>query len=168
MGEQGVKYGPDLTGIGSIRSEQDLLEAIIYPSSSISRYYERVLVETKEGESGGLILRDTRDQIILSNAPGVEVNVPIKEIKSAKYSNVSLMPEVFDDLFKPQEIADLVVYLTTEKLSTDLDLDDNKKGDKDVIPPHIPIDLPGLHAYAQKSISAGDEIEYRDSSSVTY
>ncbi|MFL2479673.1 MAG: PVC-type heme-binding CxxCH protein [Verrucomicrobiales bacterium] len=84
MGEQGVKYGPDLTGIGSIRSEQDLLEAIIYPSSSISRYYERVLVETKEGESGGLILRDTRDQIILSNAPGVEVNVAYKRNKIGK------------------------------------------------------------------------------------
>ena len=168
MKEQGVKYGPDLTGIGSIRSEQDLLESILYPSSSIARYYERVLVKTKEGESGGLILRDTQNQMVLSNSPGVEIIVPIKEIKSAKYSNVSLMPEVFDNLFKPQEIADLVVYLTTEKLSTDLDPDDNKKSDQEVIPPHIPVDLPGLHAYAQKSIAAGDEIEFRVSSSVPY
>ena len=54
----------------------------------------------------------------LSNAPGVQQNLPIKEIKSAKYSNVSLMPEVFNDLLKPQEIADLVVYLTTEEVSS--------------------------------------------------
>ena len=50
MGSQGVKFGPDLTGIGSIRSKQDLLEAILYPSSSIARYYERVLVKTKKGD----------------------------------------------------------------------------------------------------------------------
>ena len=36
------------------------------------------------------------------------------------------------------------------------------------IPPHHAIDLPGLHAYAQKSIAAGEEIEFRVSSSVPY
>ncbi len=36
------------------------------------------------------------------------------------------------------------------------------------IPPHHAIDLPGLHAYAQKSIEAGEEIEFRVSSSVPY
>ena len=70
MGDQGVKFGPDLTGIGSIRSEMDLLEAIVYPSSSIARNFEMVSVRTEAGESGGLILRDTVDQMILSPAPG--------------------------------------------------------------------------------------------------
>ena len=36
------------------------------------------------------------------------------------------------------------------------------------IPPHHAIDLPGLHAYAQKSIAAGEEIEFRVSSTVPY
>ncbi|MDA0347611.1 MAG: LamG domain-containing protein [Verrucomicrobia bacterium] len=36
------------------------------------------------------------------------------------------------------------------------------------IPVHWPVDLPGLHAYAQKSIVAGEEIEFRVSSSVPY
>ena len=168
MGSQGVKFGPDLTGIGSIRSKQDLLEAILYPSSSIARYYESVLVKTKKGESSGLILKDTHDEIILSNAPGVQQSVPIKEIKSAKYSNVSLMPEVFHDLLKPQEIADLVVYLTTEKVSTHQLSKGSDKKDNSSIPPHLPVDLPGLHAYSQKSVSAGDEIGFRVSSKVPY
>ena len=36
------------------------------------------------------------------------------------------------------------------------------------IPPHHAIPLPGLHAYAQKSIAAGEEIELRVSSAVPY
>ncbi len=36
------------------------------------------------------------------------------------------------------------------------------------IPAHQPVVLPGLHAYAQKSIAAGEEIEFRVSSSVPY
>ena len=48
-------------------------------------------------------------------AAGVDQAIPFKEIKKAKYSNVSLMPEVFDHLLKPNEIADLVAYLKEAK-----------------------------------------------------
>ena len=54
------------------------------------------------------------------------------------------MPEVFHDLLKPQEIADLVVYLTTEKVSTDQLSKGSEKKDNTSIPPHISVDLPGL------------------------
>ena len=51
MGELGVEFGPDLTKIGAIRSERDLLEAIVYPSATIARYYEMVIVKKKsQGE----------------------------------------------------------------------------------------------------------------------
>ncbi|MEC8942490.1 MAG: LamG-like jellyroll fold domain-containing protein, partial [Verrucomicrobiota bacterium] len=168
MGDQGVKFGPDLTGIGSIRSEEDLLEAIVYPSSSIARYYELVKVQTREGETGGLILRDTVDKMVLSPAPGVEHSVPIRDIKAAKYSNISLMPRVFDGLLKPGEIADLVAYLKAAKLPAALASTEGNAGREQEIPPHQPVHLPGLHAYAQKSIAAGEEIEFRVSSSVPY
>ena len=42
------------------------------------------------------------------------------------------------------------------------------KSEAEEIPPHHAIDLPGLHAYAQKSIAAGEEIEFRVSSAVPY
>lgn len=164
MGDQGVKFGPDLTGIGSIRSELDLLEAIVYPSSSIARNYEMVSVGTKAGESGGLILRDTVDQMILSPAPGVEEAVFLRDIKAAKYANVSLMPPLADGLLKPGEIADLVAYLKSAKLPGTT----GHASQKREIPAHQPVNLPGLHAYAQKSIAAGEEIEFRVSSSVLY
>ncbi len=37
-----------------------------------------------------------------------------------------------------------------------------------VIPPHKPLALPGLHAYAQKSIAAGEAALFRVSSTVPY
>ena len=160
-GDKGVDFGPDLTRIGAIRSERDLLEAIVYPSSTIARYYELLMVQKRNGEAAGLLRRDTLDQIVLGPAPGVEQSIPIKEIKGAKYSNVSLMPEVFEKLLKPEQIADLVAFLKEAKgPSAPVPSDD--------IPPHDAIDLPGLHAYAQKSIAAGEEIELRVSSAVPY
>jgi len=160
-GDKGVDFGPDLTRIGAIRSERDLLEAIVYPSSTIARYYELLTVNTKQGEVAGLLRRDSVNEMVLGPAPGVDQTIPFKEIKKAKYSNVSLMPEVFDHLLKPNEIADLVAYLKEAKGPVDTVSSED-------IPPHHAIDLPGLHAYAQKSIEAGEEIEFRVSSSVPY
>lgn len=170
MGEQGVEFGPDLTGIGSVRSERDLLEAIVFPSASIARYYEMVTVKKKKkGEIAGLIRRDTTDHLVLAAAPGVEQPVPIRDIQEAQYSNVSLMPEVFDALLKPREIADVVAYLKSEKIAgTDETSVGHSAAEPNSIPPHEPIELPGLHAYAQKSLEAGDELEVRVSSTLPY
>ena len=116
MGELGVEFGPDLTKIGAIRSERDLLEAIVYPSATIARYYEMVIVKKKsQGEVAGVIHRETANRLFLAPAPGVEQPVAIQQIESAQYSPVSLMPEVFDSLLKPHEIADLVAYLKQAK-----------------------------------------------------
>jgi putative heme-binding domain-containing protein len=110
----GVEFGPDLTMIGAIRSERDLLEAIVYPSSSIVRYYELLIVKTTNGDKADLLARDTVDKLVLAPGPGVEDLIPIQDIKSAKYSNTSLMPEVFDKLLQPQEVADIVSYLKSQ------------------------------------------------------
>ncbi|MDC0157217.1 hypothetical protein OAK38_05610 [Verrucomicrobia bacterium] len=159
--DKGVDFGPDLTRIGAIRTERDLLEAIVYPSSTIARYYELVTVETKQGQAAGLLRRDSVGEMVLGPAPGAEQAIPFKEINQAKYSNLSLMPEVFDNLLKPEEIADVVAYLKEAKGAL-------SSAPKDEIPPHHAINLPGLHAYAQKSIAAGEEIEFRVSSAVPY
>ena len=114
-GEMGAHFGPDLTRIGAIRSKRDLLEAIVYPSASIARYYEWVQARTSEGQASGLLLKDGMDKLILTQSPGVEESIPFKEIRETRYSNVSLMPQVFDGLLKPEELADLIAYLSQAK-----------------------------------------------------
>lgn len=115
-GSKGVRLGPDLTAIGAIRSKRDLLEAIVFPSASIARYHEVVNVVTANGKVvSGLLVKETADRMFLSSAKGVVQSVAFREIENARYSNVSLMPEGIDKLLKPEEIADLVVYLKKSK-----------------------------------------------------
>jgi len=115
-GEQGVRLGPDLTWIGAIRSERDLLEAIVYPSASIARYHEVVNVVTKDGKTvSGLMVKETVNAMFLSSAEGVVKAVAFQDIEQARYSSVSLMPEGLDKVLNPQEIADLVAYLKASK-----------------------------------------------------
>ena len=115
-GETGVRLGPDLTWIGAIRSERDLLEAIVFPSASIARYHEVVNLVTKNGKVvSGLLVKETVDRMFLSSAEGVVQQVAFREIQQARHSNVSLMPDGLDKLLKPEEIADLVAYLKKSK-----------------------------------------------------
>ena len=41
-------------------------------------------------------------------------------------------------------------------------------GEAPVIPPHLPMRVPGIHAYAEKSVAAGDTVQFRVSSTVPY
>lgn len=117
-GDKGVRLGPDLTWIGAIRSERDLLEAIVYPSASIARYHEVVNVLTKDGSVvSGLLVRETAREMFLSSAEGVVQSVAYGDIEQARYSRSSLMPEGLDQLLRPEEIADLVAYLKASKPS---------------------------------------------------
>lgn len=167
-GKQGVRLGPDLTRIGAIRSERDLLEAIVFPSATIARYHETVNVLTEDGRAvSGLLVKETMDKIFLATEAGVLQPVRMKEIEEARYSSVSLMPEGLDGVLKPQEIADLVTYLK-ESTSPNETAPSGLEAAGQSIPPHREIALPGLHAYAQKSIAAGKEIKFRVSSSVPY
>ena len=88
----------------------------------VARYYESVTVEKKRGEpASGLIIREKVNALVLASVPGAEVTIPLGKIKAAKYSNVSLMPEIYDNLLKPEEIADLVTYLKHSKLPESFD-----------------------------------------------
>src|SRR3569623_3011349 len=46
IGYLGGKLGPDLTRVGQIRNERDLLEAIVYPSVSLVRSFEPMVIIT--------------------------------------------------------------------------------------------------------------------------
>ncbi|NJN05432.1 MAG: hypothetical protein HC814_02150 [Rhodobacteraceae bacterium] len=55
------------------------------------------------------------NNLILVAAPGAEQPIPLGEIKEATCSNVSLMPQVFDGLLRPEEITDLTACLSQAK-----------------------------------------------------
>ncbi len=67
IGYLGGNIGPDLTHIGKIRNERDLLESIVFPSASLVRSYEPVQVTTKTGKVyNGLVRKDAPDEVVLA------------------------------------------------------------------------------------------------------
>jgi putative membrane-bound dehydrogenase-like protein len=112
IGYLGGTVGPDLTRIGKIRNDRDLLESIIFPSASIVRSYEPLLITTKSGKVyNGVIKKDGPDEIVLATGINQEVRIAREEIEDMRPSQVSVMPAGYDGLLTRQELADLIAFL---------------------------------------------------------
>lgn len=116
MGYVGGKVGPDLTRIGTIRNERDLLESILYPSLSFVRSFEPLTVATREGKVvNGLVKKDSADEMILQVNATEEARIPRDAIEEIRAGTVSVMPAGLDQQLSPQELADLVAFLKSRK-----------------------------------------------------
>lgn len=112
VGYLGGRVGPDLTRIGDIRTERDLLEAILYPNASFVRSYEPVLVVTSDGlVHNGIPKDDLEDSLTLVTAADKTVTIPRDEIEEMRPGTVSIMPAGLEKQLTPQEFADLVAFL---------------------------------------------------------
>ncbi len=112
VGYLGGRLGPDLTGIAKVRTQRDLLEAIIYPSASFVRSYEPVLVEKEDGQvATGIVVGESAGEIVLAINPQLTLPIAREEIVEIHPHHVSLMPEGFDNLLNVQELADLLEFL---------------------------------------------------------
>jgi putative heme-binding domain-containing protein len=108
----GGNVGPDLTKVGSTRSERDLLEAIVFPSASFVRSYEPWLVATKNGKVyNGILRKDAPEEVLLATGANEEVRIPREEIEEMQPSKISVMPAGLDQQLTPQDLADLVAFL---------------------------------------------------------
>jgi putative heme-binding domain-containing protein len=112
IGYLGGDIGPDLTRIGQVRTERDLLEAILFPSASFVRSYEPVIVETKDGDLfNGVLRKDAADEIVLGTGPGAEVRLARNEVTETRPGTLSLMPQGLDEQLTIEQLADLVAFL---------------------------------------------------------
>jgi putative heme-binding domain-containing protein len=112
MGYLGGRVGPDLTKIGQIRTDRDLLEAIIAPSASFVRSYEPVTVATLDGRVvSGTVKKDAPDELVLTLAADKEERIARSDIEEIRPGTVSIMPAGLDQQLSPQELADLLAFL---------------------------------------------------------
>ena len=110
----GGRIGPDLTGIGRIRNDRDLLEAIVFPSATLAREFEPYQIVTLAGKVlTGLVVRETDEAIYLQQQTGDPIVVPRDEIDVLQPSTVSVMPNGLDGAISPAELADVIRYLRT-------------------------------------------------------
>jgi putative heme-binding domain-containing protein len=116
VGYLGGRLGPDLTAIGKVRNERDLLESIVYPSASLVRSYETVLVEMEDGRvATGILISESADEIVLALDPQRTLTIARGEVAEVHPTNVSLMPTGIANLLTRQELADLIAYLRQPK-----------------------------------------------------
>lgn len=112
VGYVGGTAGPDLTKIGGIRTERDLLEAVLFPSASFVRSYEPVrVVTTDERVLNGVLKKDAPDELVIVVAADKEERVPRADVASVAPSTVSLMPAGMEQQLSAQELADLIAFL---------------------------------------------------------
>jgi putative membrane-bound dehydrogenase-like protein len=116
IGYRGGTIGPDLTAVGQIRSERDLLEAIVFPNASFARGYEPVVVTTVTGAAhAGVLKEEGLDAVVILSATGEETRVPREGVASLLPARVSVMPTGYGEQLTRQELADLVAFLKNTK-----------------------------------------------------
>jgi putative heme-binding domain-containing protein len=116
FGYKGGRIGPDLTNIGKIRAERDLVEAILFPSASFVRSYEPVQIVTKSGKAyNGLVRSGAADEIVLVTSATETVRVPRDQIEEMRPGTISVMPAGLDKQLTQQDLVDLVAFLSHAK-----------------------------------------------------
>jgi putative heme-binding domain-containing protein len=113
FGSIGTDFGPDLSTLASRFRKRDVVEAILWPSKTVSDQYRAVEVATTDRQTlVGLVARDDAETLAIQMTP-VERPVAIAKaaVASRKASAVSLMPEGLVDDLSQQELADLLAFL---------------------------------------------------------
>ena len=120
IGEEGGRIGPDLSTIGQSRNRRDLLEAVVFPSSSLVRGFESYAITTSAGKVyAGLIVRETAEVIQLRTAQQEEVRLRRDEIDEMLPSHQSIMPDGLEKTMTTSQLSDLLSFLSSLKAPTD-------------------------------------------------
>ncbi|AWV97601.1 PVC-type heme-binding CxxCH protein [Arcticibacterium luteifluviistationis] len=110
----GVDFGPGLSQIGSKLTKEGLYNAILNPSEGMGFGYETQEIVMKDGTSfQAIVTSKTEDDLnikMLGQSETTKYN--LKEVKSIKQLDVSLMPKY---PFEEKELVDLVSYLSSLK-----------------------------------------------------
>jgi len=116
VGGIGSWVGPDLSQIGAKLAKDALLDSILNPSAGVAHEYVQYTVETSKGALyAGLIVEETADNLVLKNANGDRIVVPLKEVAGKTAMPVSIMPEGLVQNLNDQDLVDLLAYMGTLK-----------------------------------------------------
>lgn len=107
--------GPDLTQLGTRFTYEDMLEAIIEPSKTISSQYASTVFFLKSGKTvvGRLIREENGNYVISQNPFNPEElrKIPKNEVTRTGTSEVSIMPPGLISRLNPDELKDLLAFL---------------------------------------------------------
>lgn len=109
---EGNEVGPDLAMVGT-KPVDWLLNAILDPNQAVEARYRAWTLDLDSGESlCGLISAETANNLVIKLPGGTEHAVLRTDITRLSASPLSLMPNGFESALKPQDMADLLSWLT--------------------------------------------------------
>jgi putative membrane-bound dehydrogenase-like protein len=108
---RGGEIGPDLTGSGRENIDY-LLENIVDPGAAVSADFRMVVVAMQDGRVlNGLIRTQTARTLTLQTQTEA-LALDRSEVEGIRPSGASLMPDGLLDPLKPDEVRDLIAYLS--------------------------------------------------------
>lgn len=104
--------GPDLAGVASRLSKEDLFYAIVFPNRDVAPPYQPTTFVTRDGQTHtGMVVFTSADGVILQTGPTATVRLDARDIASQQPGGQSLMPAGLLNGTKPEDLADLFAYL---------------------------------------------------------
>ncbi|HEV3142836.1 MAG TPA: PVC-type heme-binding CxxCH protein, partial [Gemmataceae bacterium] len=120
---EGEQIGPDLSGV-AVHPKEHLLIDILDPSRSVEGNFRVYRVEMKDGRTfSGLLASETKSTIELVDAETKRHVLQRSEIEELQASPKSLMPEGFEKQLKPEDLVNLLEFLTQKGKYLPLPLD---------------------------------------------
>jgi putative heme-binding domain-containing protein len=116
VGNEGGEVGPSLSGVGAKYDKAKLVESVLYPSKQILDGYQQTIIRIRKGDVvAGAVRGETDTDVTLIDSAGQKITIKKSDIKTRKFSDISLMPEGLQTGLKPEEFADLIAYLVSLK-----------------------------------------------------
>ena len=109
---EGAEVGPDL-GMMSGKPAEQLVEAILNPNAALEARFQNFNATLKDGrETGGIIVSETPTTLTMRAPNKADETILRGDLKELSTSGLSLMPEGLEAAFTPQQLADLIAFVT--------------------------------------------------------
>ena len=120
---EGQKIGPELTGM-AVHPKTHLLAEIMDPSRNVEGNYRQYVVTTNAGRTlSGILASESKTAVELIDAEAKKHSIQKEDIAELQVSAKSLMPEGFEKQIKPEELVNLLEFLTQRGKYLPLPLD---------------------------------------------
>src|SRR4029079_13846641 len=120
---EGTAIGPDLTGM-AVHPKEELLIHIIDASRSVEGNFKAYRVVTQDDRTIiGILGATTGTSVEIIDGEAKRHALAKDDIASLKETDKSLMPEGFEKVMKPEELVDLLEFLTQKGKYVPLPLD---------------------------------------------
>jgi putative heme-binding domain-containing protein len=127
--DEGSEVGPSLRKVGAERSKFEITESLVEPSAKIVPGFGMETILLKDGKTlAGSISKESPKSIDLKSVDGTIQKISVATIAS-RTPPVSLMPPMLG-ILTPEEIRDVVAYLSGLKPKVAKPKVDKTKGDK--------------------------------------